>query len=176
MPTLTQWFASVETDRPFETCKVCEQLLPLAADTWVVNKHYHREECILEYAVCEKCRSEVSGNFSEESKASVRDFLENGINWETRITDWSELEKPEQRLDFCVACRTPGFLADGFTISAQFRQDGSIIDGALPLMMCSDCVGEVTSRLSPESKQVWQQFISDHFEGPDSEDIDLGIF
>jgi hypothetical protein len=176
MSKLQQWFDSVETDRPFETCKVCKQLLPLAADSWVVNKHYHRSECIMEYAVCDKCRDSVSNSFSESSKAAIREFLEDKIDWEQRLLDWMALEKPEQRLDNCVACRVPRKLPDGFTLSAHFKQDGSLIDGVLPLMMCSDCVATITANLSPESRKKWQEFISEHFEGPDSGDIELGIF
>ena len=176
MPELKQWFDSVETSKPFETCKVCDQLLPRVADSWVVNKHYHRSECIMEYAVCENCRDEVSGKFSEDSKAAIRNFLENGINWEQRMTEWMLLQNPVGRLDACVACRTPREEMEGFTISAQFRHNGTLIDGALPLLMCSNCVAQVTASLSSESRKVWQDFISWHFEGPDSEDIDLGIF
>ena len=176
MPELKKWFDSVETDRPFETCKVCDQLLPLAAESWVINKHYHRGECIMEYAVCESCRDGVSGKFSESSKTAIRSFLENSIDWQQRMTEWMLLQNPEERLDACVACRSPREKMEGFTISAQFRQDGSLIDGALPLLMCSKCVAQVTASLSKESRKVWQDFISEHFEGPDSEDIDLGIF
>lgn len=176
MPGLKQWFDSVESDRPFETCKVCQQLLPLAAETWVVNKHYHRGECILEYAVCESCRDEVSGKFSEESKAAIRDFLENSINWEQRIGEWMAPENPVGRMDRCVACQIPRDETEGFTISAQFRESGSLIEGALPLLMCSACVSRITSKLSKQSRRVWQDFISAHFDGPDSDDIDLGIF
>jgi len=176
MSKLMQWFDSLETDRPFEICKVCDQLLPLAADSWVVNKHYHRSECVMEYAVCERCRDNVSNRFSEASKEAIRDFLETNIDWEQRMLGWMELDDQVKRLDNCVACRIPRELTDGFTLSAHFRQDGSLIDGALPLLMCSDCVGTITASLSPESRRTWQDFISEHFEGPDSEDIDLGIF
>ena len=176
MPELKQWFDSVETDRPFETCKVCSQLLPLAADSWVVNKHYHRGECTLEYAVCEKCRDEVSADFSDDSKAAIRKFLEIEIDWETRLLEWMALENPATRLDNCAACTSHRISVQGFTISAQFRQEGTLIDGALPLMLCSTCISRITENLSKDSRQVWQNFISHHFEGPDSEDIDLGLF
>lgn len=176
MSKLQQWFDSLETDRPFETCKVCDQLLPLAADSWVVNKHYHRSECIMEYAVCEKCRDSVSNRFSESSKAAIRDFLETNIDWEQRMLDWMALDDQVHRLDQCVACRIPREFTEGFTLSAHFNQDGTLIDGALPLLMCSDCIATITASLSPESRRTWQDFINEHFEGPDSEDIDLGIF
>jgi len=175
MPELNQWFESVETDAPFDICKVCTHPLGLS-ETWVVNKHYHRDECVMEYAVCEECRDQISGAFSEESKAAIRTFLESEIDWEQRMLDWMALEVPAERLDHCVACRIPRFLADGFAISAQFRHDGTLIEGALPLLMCSDCVAKITASLSPESREVWRNFVSRHFDGPDAGEIDLGIF
>ena len=175
MPNLLKWFESVETDAPFTTCKVCNHLLEFS-ETWVVNKHYHRDECVMEYAVCEECRDTVSETFSAKSKAAIRDFLENEIDWEQRMLDWMALEDSAKRLDYCVACRIPAFLAEGYAISAQFRQDGSLIDGALPLLMCSDCVATITASLSPHSREVLRKFVASHFEGPDSGEIDLGIF
>ena len=177
MPELMKWFESVETDAPFDTCKVCAHPL-VFSESWVVNKHYHREECVMEYAVCEECRDEISGKFSEESKAAIRTFLESEIDWEQRMLDWMALDNPGKRLDHCVACRIPSFLPDGYAISAQFRQDGSLIEGALPLLMCSDCVARITASLSPESREVWRDFVARHFDGPDPGGgrYDLGIF
>lgn len=176
MRDLRRWFDSVETDRQFETCKVCEQLLPLAADTWVVNKHFHRAECVLEYAVCETCRDRISGDFSESSKAAIRDFLESEIDWEQRMLDWMTLPEPAARMDHCVACRTPREGMEGFTVSAQFRNDSSLIEGALPLLMCASCVSRITESMSGKSREIWQEFISRYFEGPDADEFDLGIF
>lgn len=170
-----KWFESVETDAPFLLCKVC--IHPLVfSDTWVVNKHYHRDECVMEYAVCEECRDGISGQFSEESKAAIRSFLENEIDWEQRMLDWMTLRNPVERLDYCIACRNPRSLMEGFAISAQFRHNGTLIEGALPLLMCSNCVARITSSLSQESREVWRDFVARHFEGPGPEDIDLGIF
>lgn len=170
-----KWFESVETDMPFDTCKVCTHPLDFS-ETWVVNKHYHRDECVMEYAVCEECRDEVSGTFSEESKAAIRAFLEKEINWEQRILDWMALKNTAERLDDCVACRAPRFLAEGFAISAQFQQGGYLIEGALPLLMCSNCVAQITASLSPQSRKVWRDFVIRNFEGPGPEDINSGIF
>jgi hypothetical protein len=175
MSELMKWFESVETDAPFRTCKVCGHPLEFS-DSWVVNKHYHRGECVMEYAVCEECRDEISGKFSEESKTVIREFLENEIDWEQRMLEWMALANPAARLDHCVACRIPRSEAEGFVISAQFRHDGSLIDGALPLMICSDCMARMTASLSPESRDVWREFVQRNFDGPGSQDIDLGIF
>lgn len=175
MPELIKWFESVETDAPFETCKVCTHPLEFS-ETWVVNKHYHRDECVMEYAVCEECRDGISGKFCEESKAAIRTFLENEIDWEQQMLDWMALKNPAKRLDNCVACMIPRILVEGYAISAQFRQNGTLIEGALPLLMCSDCVARITASLTAESREVWREFVARYFDGPGSEDIDLGIF
>ena len=176
MSELSRWFDSVETDKPFKTCKVCDLPLPLASDAWLVSKHYHRNECVLEYAVCESCRDHVSEKFSESSKAAIRQFLESEIEWEQRMLDWMTLEKPAERMKHCVACRVPREQMEGFTISAQFEKNGTLIEGALPLLMCSSCISQVTASLSEKSRKVWQDFIAEYFEGPDADEFDLGIF
>lgn len=176
MSELSRWFDSVETDKPFRACKVCDLPLPLASDVWVVNKHYHRGECVLEYAVCESCRDHVSEKFSDSSKAAIRKFLETEIEWEQRMLDWMALKRPVERMDLCVACRVPREQMEGFAISAQFDKNKNLVEGALPLLMCASCVSQITASLSEESREVWQNFIADHFEGPDTEGTDLGIF
>ena len=92
------------------------------------------------------------------------------------MLDWMTLHNPVERLDQCVACRTARTEMQGFTISAQFRHDATLVEGALPLILCSGCVNVIAESLSPESRKVWQEFVSEYFEGPDSEDFDLDNF
>lgn len=176
MRQLAQWFDSIETGKPFVSCKICQKPLVETGVNWVVNKHYHRKECILEYAICEPCRDEVSGRFSDASKAWIRDFLETKIDWQERALEWAKLDQPIKRMDHCVACTMPREWMLGFTISAQFRSDGSLIEGALPLLLCSHCVGQISEGLSPESRETWNRFIAMYFEGPDTPDYHPGIF
>lgn len=140
MQQLAKWFDSIETEKPFDSCKICQNFLSETGGNWVVNKHYHRKECVLEYAICDHCRDEVSNSFSHDSKAAIREFLETKIDWQQRILEWSKLDQPIKRLDHCVACTMPREWMLGFTISAQFRNNGSLIEGALPLLLCSHCV------------------------------------
>jgi hypothetical protein len=176
MSALARWFDSVETDQPFSSCLVCDIPLPLTSDAWVVNKHYHHHECTLEYAVCETCRDNISKNFSTESKAAIRNFLETEIKWDERILEWMTLPDSVARLDHCVACRIPRHSIDSFTISAQFDQNGNLVENALPLLLCSHCTSKITDSLSQESLKTWRNFIAAYFDGPESDSPNLGIF
>lgn len=176
MNELARWFDSVETDRPFTSCKVCDLPLPLTSDSWIVNKHYHHNECILEYAVCEACRDLVSNSFSDDSKAAIRKFLETEINWEDQLLEWMKLTDSSERLDNCVACKVPRGITNGFTISAQFTKEGTLIENALPLLMCDSCISKITESLSESSRITWQKFIAEYFEGPENDTPNLGLF
>lgn len=177
MEGIEEWFSSVETGDPFDFCKICEISLPLTAPTWVVNKHYHRNECILEYALCEPCRTGVSDQFSPESKAGIRAFLETGIDWESRILEWTQQDDLVARLAKCISCETSRDTVEGYSISAQLNGNGGFTEGALPLLMCSSCVAIIAESLSPASRRVWTGFLNDHFEGPGSPEFDdLGFF
>lgn len=170
MSALERWFDSVETGRPFRDCLVCREPLR-ASDSWVVNKHFHRGECVMEYAVCDACRDVTSKELSEESKAAFRDFIENGIDWEQRILDWMALSDPVGRLDGCVSCLLGREGLKGFVISAKFGNRGELIERAQPFLMCEDCVQAMTRNISEGSRQLWQDFIDRYFEGPDHDSI-----
>ncbi|MES2982562.1 MAG: hypothetical protein V4727_09640, partial [Verrucomicrobiota bacterium] len=79
MRQLAQWFESIETGKPFVSCKICQNSLSTASKSWVVNKHYHRKECVLEYAICDQCRDDVAGSFSEASKKIFEDLSKEGL-------------------------------------------------------------------------------------------------
>lgn len=142
---------------------------------WLVNKDYFREECVLEYAVCQPCRDRTSGAISEESKTTVRRFLEHEIDWEARLAEFMESPDPAERFSHCIACRTPRDLIDGFAISALFDSGGKLVIGPLPLLICKCCVGNMTEKLSSQSRGLWKQFLEDHFPGPPDDNAFPGL-
>lgn len=178
MRNISQWLRCEESEEPFTHCIRCELPLREIAAPWLVNKDYHREECVLEYAICQPCRDVMSARFSEESKETVRRFLEQEVNWEERQKEFMLMHDDAERLDACISCRKERINCEGFSISALFDTDGNLVTGPLPLLVCSGCVSRIMEEVSPESRAIWRQFVSDHFEGPPPEDEmdDLGLF
>lgn len=136
------------------------------AGPWLVNKEFRKGECVQEYAICQSCRDEVTAKFSEESKETVRLFLEREIDWPARIRDF--MMDDASRFADCIACRKPRAEMDGFGISALFDEGGRPVTGPLPLLVCGDCISRVSGLLSEETRAVWKQFLADHFPGPPS--------
>lgn len=180
MNSINQWLKCEESGGPFTHCIRCRLPLREIAAPWLVNKDYHRGECVLEYAICQPCRDVMSEEFSDESKQAVRDFLEKEIAWEERQKEFALMHDEADRFAACISCRKNREECGGFALSALFDAGGHLVSGPLPLLICVDCVGRITSRLSEESRAVWRRFVSDHFEGPPGEDEDisdgLGLF
>jgi hypothetical protein len=166
MQTMDEWLYSEETSRPFSHCLCCKVPLVEIDAPWLVNKEIIRGECIMEYAVCQPCRDQLSNQLCEESKAGVRNFLEREIDWNERVKEFMLAHDPTERFQKCIACCTPREELDGFGISALFDSGGSLITGSLPLLICLPCIGKMTASLSAQSREVWQNFLTENFTGP----------
>jgi len=169
MRSIDQWLRCEESGGPFNHCVRCKLPLREIAAPWLVNKDYHRDECVLEYAICQPCRDVMSDKFSEESKEAVRAFLENEVDWEERQKEFMMMHDPAERLGACISCRKERPACEGFSISALFDSDGNLVTGPLPLLICKGCVARIVAGVSEESRAVWRQFVADHFEGPPGE-------
>lgn len=176
MRSVDDWFCSEETGQPFTHCVCCRFPLLEIDASWLVNKDFHRGECVLEYAVCQRCRDRVAGEFSEDSKAAVRRFLEQEIDWEARLAEFMAAAELTERLLACIACRLPRDQMEGFGISALFDSGGNLVTGPLPLLICRFCVGRMTQAYSEESRRIWRRFLDENFSGPPDDPGILGIF
>jgi hypothetical protein len=166
MRTIETWLASEESGTAFRHCISCRLPLLEISAPWLVNKEFHRGECLLEYAICQPCRNGVTEGFSEESKETVRSYLENKVDWQERFQEFMMQADPARRFDSCVVCLTPREALEGFGLSAFFDPDGSLVESALPLLICSGCVGEVSENLSKATREAWQRFLEENFDGP----------
>ncbi len=166
MRSMDEWLGSEETGEAFSHCMSCQLPLPEIAAPWLVNKEFHRDECVLEYAICQPCRDQVTEQLSEESKETVRKFLEQQIDWEERVREFMLAHDATERFGACISCRTPRGELDGFGISALFDAGGHLVIGPLPLLICRGCIGRMTASISEASRLVWRKFLEDHFTGP----------
>lgn len=166
MRPVNEWLFSEETGEAFTHCVGCRVPLLEIDAPWLVNKDYFREECVLEYAICQPCRDSLAARISEDSKAAVRRFLEREIDWEARVAEFMASADPAERFTHCIACRMPREHTEGFAISALFDSAGNLVTGPLPLLICRSCIGRMTEMLSEHSREVWKQFLKDHFAGP----------
>lgn len=166
MRSLEEWLCSEETGEPFTHCVRCRLPLLEIDAPWLVNKDYFRGECVLEYAICQPCRDQVSAGIPEATKAAVRGFLEHEIDWSSRVAEFMAAHDPSSRFERCIACRQPRAGIDGFALSASFDSGGHLVTGPLPLLICRSCVGRMTDLLCDQSRAMWKRFLEENFTGP----------
>lgn len=166
MSSIGNWLASEESGSAFCHCVRCRLPLLEIAAPWLVNKEYHRGECVLEYAICQPCRDRVAEDFSEESKETVRTFLESAVDWHERVREFMMHGDPASRFDACIACLHPRVSLDAFSLSALFDAEGHLVEAALPLLICGECTGRATEHLSKATRETWRRFMDAHFDGP----------
>jgi len=166
MRSVNEWLCSEETGEAFSHCVSCRLPLLEIDAPWLLNKDYFRDECVLEYAVCQPCRDRTSGGISEESKTAVRRFLETEIDWDARLTEFMASPDLVERFSHCIACRTPRELTDGYAISAMCDSAGNLVAGPLPLLICRNCINRMTESLSNRAASYgnnsWQNISRDH--------------
>lgn len=166
MRTMDGWLESEETGVAFSHCVCCRVPLLEVDAPWLVNKEFLKDECVLEYAICQPCRDDVTDRLSEESKEKVRNFLEEEIDWGARVGEFMMAADPVRRFDNCIACRVAREETAGFGISAFFDSGGALVTGPLPLLICSGCVERMTAGFSAQSREVWRSFLELNFSGP----------
>ena len=166
MPLLEKWLGSEETGRPFVFCISCKLPLLEVDAPWLVNKEFKGSECVLEYAICQPCREGFTNRFSERAKESVRGFLKQEIDWDQWLEESMRSDVPEERLAACISCRQPRTEISGFAISALFDSGGELVMGPLPLLICDNCTERMTRGLGEEGREIWGDFLTDHFQDP----------
>jgi hypothetical protein len=176
MRKIDEWLRCEETGEPFSHCIRCKLPLLEIDDLWLVNKDYHRGECVMEYSICKTCRDRTTDQLSEGSREAVRTFLETEIDWAARSKEFMLMHDEAERFSSCIACRKERGQCDGFAISALYDSDGKLITGPLPLMICHDCGGRMKAVLSEESREVWRRFVAEHFAGPPDGEFSEGGF
>lgn len=168
-------FNSLESGKPFVFCSACGLSLRDEASSYSVGRSFHRGECVFECALCEDCRDRLHEESSEESRQAIATFMQERIDFESRFQRLLGIFDPESWIESCAICETPRSDAERYTISGMFAGNG-ILFGPYPLGICGKCEEEVNELVSKQTRDVWDDFIASHFDGPPAgvEDVPAG--
>lgn len=160
-------FYSLETDAPFTHCCDCGCELLQSAQMYMVQKNFDRNECVMEYALCNGCKENLDKQISNKSKESLFDFLFDHAEMVEAPVDYTAEEALKQ-IEECLTCGKDRSSCSNYTYSGLFL--GSIlIPGPMPMMICGGCQEKIAEGLSEETKDVRDKFFEENFPGPPSE-------
>ena len=168
MSEVPRLFHSVEFEGPFKKCLNCKVPFDEMNVPHLINKSYRGPECIFEYAMCQNCHLEMVQSFSEESRVSLEAFHLGRVNFDARS---EKLEGNEHHTDWlkeCLTCGTEVQHLKEYSIAAMAFESTMVFD-PFPRMMCGSCEMELQEQLSAKTRDQWDGFIRDNFEGPPAE-------
>lgn len=163
-------FHSLEHDAPFRTCLTCEQDFEEIDAPYTVTKVFKGPECVFEYAMCLPCRQKLAESFSKESQQTMNAFFEENPYLSRRSERFGETEEPGEWIQECATCGTPLDQLKDYSMACMGFGDQMVID-PFPMMVCSDCEQKIQSRLSKTTRDQWDKFIFDNFEGPPADSL-----
>ena len=167
-------FHSHETGEPFVNCISCGLNLDDPELPFLVAKSFRGDECIFEYAICEQCRANMAEEFSQESRQRLAGFFHQRVDLDHRARLAVLGPGPAPWIAHCAACRKSRDEMDSFSIGGLLLGSEILFD-PYPLCLCGQCEEEIQEILSKETRDIWDDFVDTHFDGPPAHVLDLPI-
>ena len=164
-------FHSDYTEEPFEKCIHCGCELLHSGTPYTIQKQYVAGEAVFEMSLCGTCQMEFRSQMSEESLASMESFVAENCE-APEDPELIEPGSPEDNIEKCAFCEKTRsechrFAVTGFLINERMLvglPQGSPV--SLPIMVCDDCNMAMNENLSKKTRDSWNRFVEDHFDGP----------
>ena len=174
-------FWSAYRDAPFVKCIDCEQPL-LESSVFVVNKRFVAGETVFEMAMCNRCREQFTLQYSEETRTNIAAFFSAHFAKNAAALNSSDDETlaGEQLLDHCMnhcgICGIARSSCHRYSIAGLCREHDIIAQlsamGQTPLMVCEKCELEMSKLVSKQTRESWDRFVDEHFDGPPGVELD----
>jgi hypothetical protein len=174
-------FQSVYLSGPFRQCIDCESGLLDAGDVYAVIKAFVGRETIFEMAICARCSARLAESYSAQSKAAFEAAIH---EWRAQSTEPAE-PRPDDggltlgrldQLEHCAACDRPRAACRRYSIVGTFLGRALVSPTRtpfrLPLLICDDCNGQMTANISRQTRDAWDRFVEEHFDGPPGIELD----
>ncbi len=150
-PPIPRDLFSEYEDRPFQHCTRCGETLNDFQGGFQISKAYKKSECVMEYALCDHCRTQMMEEFSQESKKRLAQFQDEEVN----------LERGMDACSVCAAPRSSESMED-FVITGICEGDHLLHS----IMICGGCADGVQELISVKTRDTWRRFVNDNFPGP----------
>lgn len=189
---IPKMFWSVYSEKPFRSCLKCKVPL-IEANSFVIQKRVVGEETVFEMAMCERCREAMTAEFSEETRQNLTNHMneqlqeaaeklaaeanEDGEIVVVQIDDDEVGQKMmNDSIDHCMMCEKSRFECHRYSLLSLCSDDKLIAQVTpvvrTPMMMCEDCEGSMSDLISQKTRDQWNDFVAEHFDGPPGVSVD----
>lgn len=176
-------FFSEYLTAPFIRCIDCDAELIETGAAHSVIKSYVAGEAVFEMAICVRCSLRLAEGYSDHSKAA----------FEAAMRGWKSRQQPRSPappstpaiplargdidgIEHCAGCGRERRACHRYSIVGTFLGRGLIspVDAPLrlPLMICDACNNATTENISVQTRDNWDRFVEEHFDGPPRVEVD----
>lgn len=175
-------FYSEYLEQPFEDCINCGCSLGTAA-VYVIQKRFVIGEAVFEMAICDNCRQQLTETYSEETKAALNErMMQYFGRMAAEVLEQQPSSRPAEDLldrcmNFCLICSATRENCKKYSLAGLFRRQEIVVQcsaiGQSPVMICDRCEEELSELISQKTRDAWQRFMDEHFDGPPGIDLDI---
>jgi hypothetical protein len=195
-------FWSEYSEQPFETCVQCEsRLYSDPRRGYIIQKHVVAGETVFEMAICVACAHQLHEEFSDESRRSLNEFVRQAPERRRREADsvshayltpvigqvpaaqQENLNKhralwQERALSSCAICAKLRSECHRYSFGTACLANGmfTVLPGpedlGSPFLICEDCELQLNECVSTQTRDAWDRFVEDNFDGPPELSVD----
>ena len=175
---LPKLFWSEYHNGPFPRCIDCDVPL-LETDAYFVQRNFVGSQPVFEMAMCHSCQKTLSEQCSKKTTTAVNLQM---MAWLLEgVGQLREFESAKDVLgvciDSCIGCRQPRIECHRFATGGLCTGQDLIVHADLtsrsPFVICENCQLEVSELISEKTRDVWDRFMEQHFDGPPGIDLDV---
>ena len=187
-------FWSEYSGKPFFNCIGCKVPL-LESNMHSVKKRIVGGEAVIEMAMCVNCQKKQVEQMSEETRENVTAFVKESFQKQLsknlpeatadgdNIIRIQEIEDPEEGqalldrcTNHCVVCGIERSKCHRYSLDGTCQESQLIVQvtpiGQTPLMICDGCEQQMAELISQKTRDSWDRFMEEHFDGPPGVEID----
>lgn len=188
LPNVPREFHSAYSEAPFTECIDCGCRLNDSEEPYVIVKSFVGAEAVFEMAICTTCARKMREQYSQQTKQNLEAYLNQHLEFDRQFLMPSEEEDNldlagliSKRISSCAICTKPQSDCHRFEIVGQFLPEKLLrhfpeelrhATTAMAMMMCDDCNSKMSELISQQTRDSWNRFVEDHFDGPPGIELD----
>jgi hypothetical protein len=180
-------FYSEYLSAPFIHCIDCEAEVQSTGEAYSIVKSYVGQEAVFEMAICARCSIRLAESYSSHSKAVIEGAIREWKHPQGRETDspGARASSPIvagkiEELNHCAGCGRSRTECRRYSIVGAFLGQSLVspteTSVRLPLLICDACNSSATENISKQTRDNWDRFVEDHFDGPPGVEEDAPRF
>lgn len=192
LSSVPKLFWSEYSGKPFLKCIGCK--IPLMeSNMHVVKKRIVGGEAVFEMAMCNGCQEKQAKEMSEETRKNITAYMAKQFqqqaakhlpdDGEEHVIEIAHVENEEEGqallnrcTDKCMICEVDRSECHRYSI-AGMCQDANLVVQVTPVvqtpfMVCEKCEMQMSELVSQETRDSWDRFVQENFDGPPGVEID----